>query len=254
MMPPATEDYRLKAAASALFLLLTSAVTPACSGTVSRTLRASLETGSLAGTRILVTFSYDDAQVVPVRDSYVTLQSFQFTLFGVPFTRRDINQGGEVIFRDGRLDNVTASFQGVLPAGALVNNITFGFGGPGVIGYIDRKNHFGRGSFTFGPAVVHEGFVVDVRRVRLLRERSVEIELYSDDPFPVRDGGPLLQVGGRSFAVSGRPRGELNSLVFTLTDDEFAGLGSGDALIVQYGSDPADELWYCGDFNKKLLR
>src|SRR5262249_51924198 len=71
-----------------------------------------------------------------------------FTLLGVPFTRNDIFQGGQVIFRDGVLVNVTASFQVVLPPNSPVNNITFGFGGPGVIGYIDLHDQFGSGSFT----------------------------------------------------------------------------------------------------------
>jgi probable HAF family extracellular repeat protein len=35
-----------------------------------------------------------------------------------------------------------------------VTNITFGFGGPGVIGYIDLDNQFGSGSFSFRPAPV----------------------------------------------------------------------------------------------------
>jgi hypothetical protein len=54
-----------------------------------------------------------------------------------------------VILRDGVLENVTASFQVRLPPNAPVNNITFGFGGPGVIGYVDLNNQYGDGSFTF---------------------------------------------------------------------------------------------------------
>jgi hypothetical protein len=49
---------------------------------------------------------------------------------------------------NGIPENVTASFQGILPPNSPVNNITFGFGGPGVIGYIDLNNQFGSGSFT----------------------------------------------------------------------------------------------------------
>jgi len=113
-------------------------------------LNASLDSGSLLGTRFPVLFSYDADQVSPIGDSFVGLNSFNFTLLGVPFTKNNILQGGQVIFRNGVLDNVTASFQGPsLPPQSPVENITFGFGGPGVIGYIDLNGQFAQGSFTF---------------------------------------------------------------------------------------------------------
>ena len=58
--------------------------------------------------------------------------------------------------RNGVLNNVTASFQVHLPPQSPVENITFGFGGPGVIGYIDLNGQFGRGSFTFVPTAAPE--------------------------------------------------------------------------------------------------
>jgi hypothetical protein len=58
------------------------------------------------------------------------------------FSRDRITQGGQAIFRDGALENVTAS---------PVNNITFGFGGAGVIGYIDRAGKFGQGALIRYP-------------------------------------------------------------------------------------------------------
>ena len=112
------------------------------------TLNASLDDGSLAGTTFCVSFSYDQDQVSPVGESYVTLNSFDFTLLGVPFTRDDIFQGGQVIFEDGVPANVTASFQVFLPDGSPVTNITFGFGTPGGIAYIDLNDQYGGGSFT----------------------------------------------------------------------------------------------------------
>lgn len=114
-------------------------------------LDASLDTGSLAGTMFPVTYSYDASQINPIGESFIFLNSFDFTLLGANFTRNDISQGGQVIFVNGVLDNVTASFQGVLPPNAPVENITFGFGGPGVIGYIDLARNFGTGSFSFTP-------------------------------------------------------------------------------------------------------
>jgi hypothetical protein len=113
------------------------------------TLAASLDDGSLAGTTFPVVYSYDADQVLDTGESFVTLNSFDFTLLGVPFTRDDIFQGGQVIFLDGVPENVTASFQVFLPPDSPVNNITFGFGDSLGIGYIDLDNQFGSGSFTF---------------------------------------------------------------------------------------------------------
>jgi hypothetical protein len=120
-------------------------------------LNASLDTGSLAGTHFPVLFSYDADQVSPIGDSFVDLNSFNFTLLDVPFTRNNILQGGQAIFRAGSLENVTASFQGPpLPPDSPVENITFGFGGPGVIAYIDLNGQFGNGSFIFVSTAVPE--------------------------------------------------------------------------------------------------
>jgi hypothetical protein len=135
---------------TAVLILLAMAVSPAdAQNIVYRTLDASLGDGSLAGTTFQVTFSYDADQVAEVGDSYVELQSFDFTLLGTTFSRRWIFQGGQAIFQDGVIQNVTASFQVFMPPDSPVNNITFGFGGDGAIGYIDLDGQFGSGSFTF---------------------------------------------------------------------------------------------------------
>jgi hypothetical protein len=114
-------------------------------------LDASLDTGSLAGTMFPVSYSYDASQISPAGDSYILLNSFDFTLLGTEFSKSDIFQGGQVIFHNGVLYDVTASFQVFLPPNTPVENITFGFGGPGVIGYIDLAGDFGLGSFTSTP-------------------------------------------------------------------------------------------------------
>src|SRR6516225_5816418 len=93
-----------------LFLLLTSAIT-AQNQLLASQFNVSLNTGSLAGTTFTVSYNYDFSQVSPVGDSYVQLTSFDFTLGGVPFTRDDIFQGGQVIFHDGVIKDITASFQ-----------------------------------------------------------------------------------------------------------------------------------------------
>ena len=135
---------------TAVFILLTTAVSRAdAQSIVYGTLDASLDDGSLAGTTFQVTFCYDADQVTEVGDSYVELLSFDFTLLGTTFSRDWIFQGGQVIFQDGGIQNVTASFQVFMPPDSPVNNITFGFGGDGVIGYIDLDGQFGSGSFAF---------------------------------------------------------------------------------------------------------
>jgi hypothetical protein len=113
------------------------------------TLAAALDHGSLAGTTFPVVYSYDADQVSDTGESFVTLNSFDFTLLGVPFTRDDIFQGGQVIFHDGAPESVTASFQVFLPTGSPVSNITFGFGDPLGVAYIDLDNQFGSGAFRF---------------------------------------------------------------------------------------------------------
>jgi hypothetical protein len=137
---------------TAVFILLTTAVSRAdAQSIVYGTLDASLDDGSLAGTTFQVTFCYDADQVTEVGDSYVELLSFDFTLLGTTFSRDWIFQGGQVIFQDGGIQNVTASFQVFMPPDSPVNNITFGFGGDGVIGYIDLDGQFGSGSFWLMP-------------------------------------------------------------------------------------------------------
>jgi hypothetical protein len=121
-------------------------------GDISGQFVSTLTTGSLAGLRFPVTFSYDGGQVNPSGDSFITLNSIDFTLLGVAFAKENILQGGQAILHNGVLQDVTASFQGPpLPPNSPVENITFGFGGNGVIGYADLNGQFGNGSFTFVP-------------------------------------------------------------------------------------------------------
>jgi len=237
--------------------LLTAYAIAARSELVTNRLNASLDTGSLTGTNFLVCFSYDSSEVLSVGDSYVELVSFDFTLLGVPFSSHDIFQGGQAIFHDGTINNVTASFQVILPANSPVLNITFGFGGPRVIGYVDLSGQFGIGSFTIETLRVHSGIIVSIRRVAssdaLGGQPGIEIELFSDDEFPVRDQILVLQVGAWQFFLSRYLNGDLHTVVFTLTGEDFAELACGDPVIVQYGPEPSDEVWQFGNLDKSLL-
>ena len=123
------------------------AMSPAVARIKHRELVALLDQGSLDGIKLRATFSYDDTGVTARGDCWLTLLSFDFELEGVHFNRQWIDQGGQVVFHNGVIENVTASFQGEMPAGSPVRNITFGFGGPGVIGYVDDQGAFGHGTF-----------------------------------------------------------------------------------------------------------
>ena len=133
---------------SSILLCLLFNVVAHAQNIVYATLNASLDDGSLAGTTFTILFSYDADQVADSGQSYVPLNSFDFTLLGVQFTRDDIFQGGQVIFQDGVLQNVTASFQVRLPPDSPVQNITFGFGDPMGVAYIDLDGEFGSGSLV----------------------------------------------------------------------------------------------------------
>lgn len=143
---------RLTSVVAGVILMALTMSRPASAQTiVYRTLEASLspdDPTSIAGTNFNVYFSYDADQVNPEGESYVSLNSFDFMLGDAYFTRADIFQGGQVIFRDGEIENVTASYQVRMPAGSPVKNITFGFGTPMGIAYIDLDDNYGSGSFT----------------------------------------------------------------------------------------------------------
>ena len=132
-------------------LLVASTLT---ANTVAVGFDAALTSGSLAGTDFMGSFSYDGSMVNPTDpEDFVTLLSFDFDLDGVHFSRSNITQGGQAIFHFGQLFNQTAAFFPQIsgPASAPLLDIAFGFGGPGVIGYVGLDHNFGAGSFTVTP-------------------------------------------------------------------------------------------------------
>lgn len=119
---------------------------------VQRVLDVSLSSGSLAGTEFTVCLSYEDSDLIGEGQEYLPLLSFDFALGDAFFTRDDIFQGGQAIFQDGVLQNVTAAFfpqiSGI-PPDAPVNSIVFGFGTDGGVAYSDLDAEYGDGSFSF---------------------------------------------------------------------------------------------------------
>ena len=92
-----------------------------------------------------------------------------------------------------------------------------------------------------GPAPARRGHMVNIRRVprspQLKGGSAIELEVTSPRPFPVMGTSPVLRIGGREFSISRYPAsGDLHTLIFTLSPQEFAATKSGDSIIVQYGA------------------
>ena len=80
---------------------------------------------------------------------------------------------------------------------------------------------------------------------------EVELQLTSSRSFGVRNALVVLRIGTQEFTKSRSPEdGSLNTLIFTLTSDEFARLAPGDRVTVQYDNEPG---WDFGTLDKGLL-
>jgi hypothetical protein len=83
---------------------------------------------------------------------------------------------------------------------------------------------------------------------------GVEIEISSDEGFPVRDNIMVLQIGERQFTVMRYADGGQHAVVFTLSREEFAALTTGATMWVQFGHGPASEIWDAGIFDAGMLK
>jgi hypothetical protein len=81
-----------------------------------------------------------------VGTEYLSLSSLNFSLLEFPFTLKEVDQGGQAVLQNGVLFDFTAAF--LAPSTAPVDNLAFGFGGPGVIGYSTPPG-FNAGSGTY---------------------------------------------------------------------------------------------------------
>jgi hypothetical protein len=111
-----------------------------------------------------------------------------------------------------------------------------------------------------GPLVesqeITEGNTISIRTVSsamaLSNHPAVEIVLTSNQAFPVRDELAVLKIGNQEFNISRYPdTGETNTLIFTLTVEQFASTNDGDPIRVQYGpGEPVGVRWSFGPLNK----
>jgi len=105
------------------------------------------------------------------------------------------------------------------------------------------------------PRVISAGNAIVIRLLNtidvLSGQPGVEIELISQEPFPVRNALPVLRIGKQEFLLSRYPEsGETTRLIFTLTRQEFDQVSSGDEVSLQYGRGRADTVWTFGRLDK----
>jgi len=82
----------------------------------------------------------------------------------------------------------------------------------------------------------------------------VEIELNSSREFLPQGEMLVLRIGAQEFSLSRYLNtGETNTVVFTLTAEEFARISQGDAVKVQYGSGGNYTGWNFGKVDKNML-
>ena len=110
------------------------------------------------------------------------------------------------------------------------------------------------------PTVITDGNrIISIRRkvyAATLRssQSGVEIEVGSNQPFPVRNELPVLRIGKREFMLSRYPsNGDTKRLIFTLSEKDFAQVSSGEDLSVQYGRGKSTLRWSFGSINKSRL-
>jgi hypothetical protein len=155
-----------------LIVLVASIACPtAHAADVQYDFQASLTDGPLQGTSFWGTFSFDAGGITGVGMEYLTLTSLNFNLLGTTFTHADIKQGGQAILDNGKLDYFTAAFFPPPPLASPVQDIAFGFGGPGIIGYIKVINGvqvFGQGRYTFSAGTVPEVSTLGLMSLGLL--------------------------------------------------------------------------------------
>jgi hypothetical protein len=94
-----------------------------------------------------------------------------------------------------------------------------------------------------------------IRSMRLVQAQSaVEIELTSNREFLPQGELLVLVIGNHEFSVSQyASTGDTNTIIFTVTVEEFERLSAGDRVSVQYGSDVKSNAWGFGRLDKSLL-
>lgn len=103
-------------------------------------------------------------------------------------------------------------------------------------------------------ALANEGNAITIRRVAAARalngKPGIEVEVSSNRPFPPLNAELVLQIGKRTFDLMEYKDGSLNTVIFTLTTDEFDALRNESAIYVRYEPDTQGH-WDYGYLEKK---
>lgn len=107
------------------------------------------------------------------------------------------------------------------------------------------------------PSGSHPSSIRSVRTVRSGRIISYDITVTSTTEFPMRDELVTLDIGGQEFSNSHYlPGGDLNTLVFSLTQKQFQSLPTVAVGVIYYGKDDAalpKAQWAVGTLDKAML-
>ncbi len=88
-----------------------------------------------------------------------------------------------------------------------------------------------------------------IKSVKTNQSGEVELELSSAKEFPVRDAVIELRIGKQTFRRSRPARdGSLNTIIFVLTDEEYAKINTGDSVKVGFSHEPSG--WDFGKVDK----
>jgi hypothetical protein len=83
----------------------------------------------------------------------------------------------------------------------------------------------------------------------------IEIAVYSSDCFPMMNENWTLRIGNHTFASSRYSEdGMLNTLIFSLSVEDFAQIRNGDPVLVQHGLVSGGRFYEFGRLNKGLLK
>ncbi len=103
----------------------------------------------------------------------------------------------------------------------------------------------------------NEGNQIIVRRVNAAKalggKPGIEIEISSKQrPFPNTDATPVLRIGSQIFTLYTHKDGSPNTLIFTLTPEQFAATLDEDAITLQYDPD-TQGYWRFGFLEKSWV-
>jgi hypothetical protein len=90
-----------------------------------------------------------------------------------------------------------------------------------------------------------------INRLRTIDNNWVEIEVYSPQPFPVRNAPMYMWIGGEQIFFGGFFRPDSRFVAFRLAPEQFAHIQTGDLVRITYGV--SGDGWAFGTIDKGRL-